>query len=193
MTNSRNLSTYGEYALPTDTTKQYEFKPGTGWVVAASGGGAPLLLHVQDQKASGTAGGSTGSTTDYFTRDLNTVVVNQITGASLSSNQVTLPAGTYVIDGGAPSTQLRHKARLYNVSTSARALLGTSERPVDSSTGVGVSSCRSLVRGVVTFATSTIVRLEHKFPGSTGSNDLGVAAFAGDSEVYSDLLIWKLS
>ena len=54
------------------------------------------LFHAQDQKTVGTSGG-TSVVDSWTTRVLNTVLVNNISGASLSSNQVTLPAGIYFI------------------------------------------------------------------------------------------------
>ena len=57
------------------------------------------LLHMRDEKANGTQGG-TFTSGSWYTRDLNTVVTNEINGASLSSNQFTLPAGDYVTLGG---------------------------------------------------------------------------------------------
>ena len=54
------------------------------------------LFHVRDEKSSGTSGGNFSSGS-YVTRTLNTSLTNEISGASLSSNQITLPSGTYYI------------------------------------------------------------------------------------------------
>lgn len=72
---------------------------GTAWV-ALSNITAPtesVLPHGvwQDRKSDGTAGGQ-ATTGAWTTATLNTEVYNTITGASLSSNKVTLPAGTYL-------------------------------------------------------------------------------------------------
>lgn len=56
-------------------------------------GGADEVLWLQDVLASGAARGV--DATGWQTRILNTVVQNDISGASLSSNQFTLPAGDY--------------------------------------------------------------------------------------------------
>ena len=58
------------------------------------------VLHVADIKPAGTMAG-TPSTLN--TRVLNTVVVNTIPGASLASNSVTLPAGTYEVHARVPT------------------------------------------------------------------------------------------
>jgi hypothetical protein len=94
---------------------------------AASGNAiSEQFLHIQDQKADGTNGGSaTGGTTQ--TRDLNTVLTNEITGASLSANQITLPDGTYYIEAEAPAYQVdTTQAFLYNVTDASTELAGNS-------------------------------------------------------------------
>jgi len=74
------------------------------------------LLHVEDQKTSGSHGGSSVATT-WTTRTLNTVVSNEISGASLSSNQITLPAGKYYFEASAPAYKINgHRIKLYNAT-----------------------------------------------------------------------------
>jgi len=54
------------------------------------------FIHVQDQKAYNADGGS--SAADAWTqRTLNTVVANTIAGASLAADNISLPAGTYIV------------------------------------------------------------------------------------------------
>ena len=65
------------------------------------------LLHVRDEKSNGTAGG--GFTSGSFqTRTLNTVMTNEISGASLASNQITLPSGTLALSSANPTPPSRH-------------------------------------------------------------------------------------
>jgi len=54
------------------------------------------LFHVRDEKSNGVAGGNFTNGA-WQTRTLNTSMTNEISGASLSSNQITLPSGTYFI------------------------------------------------------------------------------------------------
>lgn len=151
--------------------------------VSVSGAAAPNLLHVRDEKAQNTVGGGFTSGA-WQTRTLNTVKTNEITGASLSSNEVTLPAGTYEIDALAPAYAVaRHQARLYNVTGAAVLLDGTSmyADPGDVNTV-------SFVRGRFTLASTSAVRLEHRCGTTNGTNGLGIAAnFA--TEVYADVMI----
>jgi hypothetical protein len=78
----------------------------------------------QQTQDKGTSGGSatTGAWTTYT---LNTEVTNIITGASLSSNQFTLPAGTYKISGWVHSSANADiSLRLYNITDSVTAIDG---------------------------------------------------------------------
>ena len=94
---------------------------------AAGSGEKWELLHVQDQKASGSPGG-TSAAASYQTRTLNTVVTNEINGSSLASNQVTLPAGTYYFEASAPGRDASlHKVKLQNITDASVIKIGSSE------------------------------------------------------------------
>jgi len=62
------------------------------------------LLHVIEEQAAGTNGHNDGNFVSgaYRTRVLNKVLTNEISGASVASNQITLPAGTYFIEAQSP-------------------------------------------------------------------------------------------
>ena len=71
-------------------------------------------LHVRDEKNPVVDGGSF-TAGPWVTRDLNTIVTNSIAGASLTGNEITLPAGSYAVDAWAPAYMVRsHKLRLFN-------------------------------------------------------------------------------
>lgn len=62
-------------------------------------------------------------------RGFNTLTVNEITGASQSSNQLTLPAGTYEVDidlfaTSSTSGVLQHVAQLWNATDAAQIMQG---------------------------------------------------------------------
>lgn len=146
------------------------------------------FLHVRDQKASGTAGGGTtaGATA---VRTLNTTVINGISGASLSSNQVTLPAGTYDVDIAVPA---------YNIGGGHKAWLRTSGGTVllqGSSEGLpsaGNASNRSSIKGRITLASTTAVEVAHYATGTQGTNGQGVPASSGQPEIYTEAMFWKV-
>jgi hypothetical protein len=157
------------------------------------GGGTTLsLLHVRDEKTAGTNGGAFTSG-DWRTRDLNAVLTNEITGASLDSNQVTLPAGTYYIEAEAPSSVATEggpvsKARLRDITNSVTLLVGTTYRQNANATGAG-SATESRIRGYFTLADTATIELQHR---TTVTHVYGVASDFGEVEVYSDLRAWRL-
>lgn len=143
-------------------------------------------LIVEEQQANGVGGGSSSSANTWFTRTLNVEVVNTIPGASLASNLITLPKGTYRVTGSAPAfAPSYHKCRIYNVTAGAAVTtaLGTSEY-APSNQG------RSWIDGEIVLTESSVLRLEH-WASNTGP--LGLAANSGMPEVYSRLAIRKVS
>ena len=159
--------------------------------IIAGGGGAfeSELLHIRDEKASGTAGGTSTSAT-WNIRVLNTVKTNEISGASLSSNQITLPAGTYWIDSSAPAMRCaEHKLKLYNVTDAADEIIGTSEYSVGGSDGV----TRSEVSERFTIAGTKAFELRHYTSTGVATFGLGERTNVGGViEVYTDVKIWKV-
>ena len=159
----------------------------TGTVSGAGGGiFESQLLHVQDQKTQGTNGGTTTSTTTH-TRDLNTVVTNEITGASLSSNQITLPSGTYYLEchptNGTPLNS-DNQPYLYNVTDSSNELIGTSGR--------SNYQASVLISGRFTISAQKVFEIRHYF--ETGIADFGFGYASNQTtEVYTDVKIWKVA
>ena len=147
------------------------------------------FAYFEDQKAANTSGG--GGSTSYATRTLNTAVHNNISGASLSSSEVTLPAGTYLAEGRCPALRVNsHKCRLYNVTSASVIAYGTSEFGAVG-TGSIVQTWSTVVTKFVLSGTSAI-RLEHALETTTNSADYGLAANKTGVEIYSNLKIWKL-
>jgi len=147
---------------------------------------AQQTLHIQKQAASGVSGGA-GTAGAYNTRPLDTIIKNTITGASLTSNQITLPAGTYKIwayistySAGSTRTRLR------NITDSSNTLLGLSEY---SNTGSPGSASQALI-GAFTLTSTKVLELQQWIQFSQGSN-LGIAVSSGDNEVFANVLIVK--
>lgn len=154
-----------------------------------TGATAYPTLRVQDQKTAGSGGGS--SVTGMNTRTLNTTRTNTITGASLSSNQVTLPAGKYKVTGSAPAyaTGL-HQAYLYDVGAAATLLLGTSEF---SATSSPFSQSRSVITGEFTLAATTVIALRHFTSTANASVGLGANLDSAQANIFSELLFEKVT
>lgn len=162
------------------------------WFVKSGSGSTSFdsaLLHVQDEKAANTAGG-TFTLGAWRTRDLNTVKTNEIFGASLSSNQITLPAGTYYIDASCPGYAVsRHKTRLENTTDTMTTLLGTSEH---TNTTTSDTVTRSFIKGRFTIASEKIFEIQHRSLLTTATTGFGQASNFGVTEVYSIVQIWKV-
>lgn len=144
---------------------------------------------IEDQKASGTAGGSS-TQGSWETRTLNTEVHDSGGHASVASNQITLAAGTYRFCISAPAYQADwHKAKLYNVTDAADVKLGSTEfndqANIDAIT-------RSWVKGEFTIATSKVFEVRHQVRISQATDGYGIAASFG-TEVYTQAEFWKVA
>ena len=151
------------------------------------------ILHVRDEKASGTAGGTFTAGT-YYTRTLNTTKYNGITGASLASNQITLPAGTYFINAFVPAAQVgAHKAKLRNITDGADTLIGTVGRDTNDPSVDQGNNEYSFIQGVFTIDAEKVFEIHHRCMTSRSTFGYGLASSFGDVEVYTDVTIQKLA
>lgn len=165
-------------------------------ITSAREGGAfgGQLFHVQDEKAQNANGG--GFTSGAFrTRDLGDLAgpgnpkTNEISGASLASNQITLPAGTFWIDASAPANFVdEHQCRIRDITNSADLLIGTSEFSRASTLQLPT---RSFVSGRITLISSTVIELQHQCSVTRATDGFGKASNF-TTEVYSILKIWKV-
>ena len=146
--------------------------------------GLPDIIHVREQYASGTAGPSAASAT-WNIRVLNTVVYNTITGASLASNRITLPAGTYRVHAHSGCHDIdRQQSALYNVTDTAIEVLGNSSLAQNSD----LTMQHSTVFGQFTIAAEKVFEL-HLYSEVAKANGLGVAVSSGEVEVYAEVII----
>lgn len=144
------------------------------------------LLHIQEQYPSGTDAPNAGSAGNYK-RVLNTILTNNIAGASLSANQITLPVGTYYIEGVAGANQ-GNKASIYNETDAAfTAIVGRSAYVNTTST---YAQADSKFCGVLTISAIKNITVNHYV--RQGCN-LGVAQNDSNAEVYTDIKIWKIA
>jgi hypothetical protein len=151
------------------------------------------FFHAQDQKAYNVDGGT--SIADAWTkRTLNTVIHNDIQGASLGTNEVNLPAGTYYVEGsfigyGPGSSVL---AAIFKDGN--RVLLGLP--------GYSSASYNSLyeinVIGIITLENPGAIDLRYYAGVSQVTSGLGVSNSNGSitdasiPSIYADLKIWQL-
>lgn len=161
-----------------------------------AGGKFASYAIIGDVKAANADGG-TFTTGAWRTRDLNTEISDADSIVSISSNQFTLAAGSYLIIFSAQAHQPNsHQTRLYNATTSANVQFG---QAMYSGTSEGVTTAS---RGVarVTISGSTVFEIQHRSAatkatfglgvGSSGNMNWGGSA-ATDGAIYCTVEIYK--
>ena len=138
----------------------------------------------EDNKSSGTDAGGFTSGADR-TRTINTEVSDVSGFASVSSNQITLNAGTYQIDWSAPGYKVGlHQSFLYNATDAATVQRGSSEKSDASDNTV----TRSVGSAIVTIASTKAFEIRHRCSDTRGTDGFGVANSLG-TEVYTRVVI----
>lgn len=156
--------------------------------VSPGGGFSNDLLHIQDQKSSGTNGG-TFTLGAWRTRVLNTVVTNEITGASLAANQITLPSGTYYVEASATCFKVSNNAlKLRNITDASDEIIGT----VHVTATTDATTVGPIVTGRFTIAAEKDFELQHQSTATKATDGFGQAGSFSVIEVYSDIRIWKV-
>lgn len=146
----------------------------------------PAYLHVRDEKPSGTASGT--PVVGMNIRTLNTVVTNNIVGAGLAANQITLPAGTYHIEAVSPVYVAgNHRAYLYNVTDGVAIALGNGAY---GGSTYAVSN-QSNVSQDFTISGTKVLELRHTIGIATATDGLGIKVSDGLTEVFASVQIWK--
>ena len=156
---------------------------------AAANPTAPAQAIFREEQAAGTYGG-TATSGSFATRVLNTTVVNNITGCSLASSQVTLAAGTYFVTGVTPAfggTQAT-QCRIYNITDSAAIGYG-----INNPNGNAQSGTLSVVDYYFTLASSKTIALQMRVGTTVSTDGLGGRTNWGNVEVYSQLTITKVA
>lgn len=147
-----------------------------------------VLLQEQQTQNTNSSGFTSGA---WRTRPLNTEVSDVGGLCSLSSNQFTLAAGTYVIRAVAPAYYVnRHQTRLQNVTDGSTVLVGQGAyafRDVGGDSGMTLS----VLTGIFTIAASKALELQHQCQTSNATNGMGLACNF-TTEVYAIVELWKV-
>lgn len=200
-----NVSTTRGTVLYRGASNWLALSPGTSGNVLVTGGagadpswvrnsgGVPDVI-IEDQKSSGTNGGS-ASEDVWTTRTLNTLYRNQGSLATLSSNQFTLPPGTYYITAKSPFYYLGGTARirLYNVTDSSVERLGYNGQMSGGTSPDRPDTTYLTLDAIVTITGTKAFRIEYyvdNFARTTTEN-LGFATGLG-TELYTNVSIWRL-
>jgi len=169
----------------TGTASSSVFLRGDNAWAAAGDNFASSLLHIRDEKSDGTAP-QTLTSGSWDQRDLTTIKTNEVTGASLSSSTITLPAGSYWASCSANGEQVGlHKLRLQNTTDGTTLLVGLNENISSAAS----NSTTAVMYGRFTLSGSKSVQLQHRV---ATSNPGGAACTFGVVEVYADVQIWKI-
>jgi hypothetical protein len=165
-----------------------QYYNGAAW--ATVGPSTSLTMAVfNETQAAGTNGG-TSTSGSFLKRTLNTTVKNDISGCSIASSVITLPAGTFYVLARSPlnqSDQARAKIRNTTDSTDL-ALSGSGYLPPATSATIDVT-----IQGFFVLAASKTIELQYRVATGTASNGLGINTNFGVDEVYSSITIMKVA
>ena len=180
----------GLQRLGAGTSGQFLKTNGSGanpaWATLSDSFGSQLL-YVRDEKSAGVDGG-TATAGSFNTRELNTVVTNEISGASLASNQITLPSGTYFIIATIPSYSVEYdKVKLRNITDSTDTLIGTSSYSAVSAQQI------NFIFGRFTIGSTKTFEIQHRVGLTQSTYGLALSDNYGVTEVYTNSMIWKVA
>lgn len=150
--------------------------------------GTGQVLVVSDQKASGTVGGAATTGDITAIRTVNTVELNNIQGASLASNIITLPAGTYQVDIAAPFMNVGSVSLLlWNDTDSAYVL-----QSINNSTGAS-TVVLPRITGQFTITGTKNFKLRYFANSTSSTQDLGGTVATGRPEIYTRAMFKKVA
>jgi len=141
-----------------------------------------------DQKAQNTDSGTLTSGA-WYTRDLNTELLDPDGIVSISSNKFTLQAGSYFIEASAPAYKVdQYNIKLYQTSgTQADIAFGTAEY---ANANEGNVANRSFLFCRVTISTSTDYEIRQRSSTTKSNNGRGVQSNQS-VEIYTVVKIFK--
>jgi hypothetical protein len=156
----------------------------------------------QNRQTSGTGSGESLTQNTWNPRALNVQIYNTIPSCTLSSNQVTLPSGTYEMfaqasaQTSAQTEILEHKLRLRNATNLTTIITGPpSWSGANSITNAPFANYATLaiLQGMFVLGTTTVITIDsYVIPGASSAITGGPTMSTGDFEVYVDLLIKKV-
>lgn len=143
------------------------------------------LVVLQDQKASGTAGGTlTGGA--YQTRVLNTEVNDTGGLCTLAANQFTLSAGDYLVFASAQAIAVGdHRLRIQNITGGTTLVEGNNAHSSD-------KASPAVLLGAFTVAAGQSLELQHRSEGTRSTDGYGQPLSTGAVERYATVLLLKI-
>jgi hypothetical protein len=164
-------------------------------VAAASFGNTPYI-HAQHERAAGASGG-TATAGSWLAVPLNTTKTTAaaISGASHDTGtfRVTLPAGTYFVDGHQEFRQIEGNAqvRVRDITNGVTLALGTVNRQNGDR-----GQFQSQVQGTFVLAGTVDVEMQYRVGGTRATDGLGNGGSTGswgEANVFGSMLIRRLA
>lgn len=148
------------------------------------------ILHLQHTETSGNSGG-TSTSGAWRQLPVNNKAHDDI-GSTLSSNQFTLPAGTYEIEADQEfyATNVC-KIKLYNVTDSVDEVIGSSSYTRFDATNSVFTAMKGSLYGIFTITAEKTFEFQYRTGGSNPGDGLGIASGFG-TEIYLDAIIRKI-
>jgi len=184
------VGTTGTLALVQNAGGTLTFISASASVFVASGvAAATSSIAIFNETQSAATDGGTSVTGPFIKRTLNTTVQNGITGCSIASSVITLPAGTYLVQAQSPFVASSStKIKLRNTTDSTDAVIGESDYMAATNGGVTAS-----LLGYFTIAGNKNFELQYRVSTALATFGLGVACNFGVSEIYSSITITKVA
>ena len=152
----------------------------------------PFAYYVKasETETSGTNGQtSLSGTATWITVVLNTKDSDPASIATLNSNQITLPAGTYICDIYTPIYRTTAaQTRLQNITASSTLLIGTSD---ESPNTTNQATVKSVIKGEFTLGVSSAIAIQVNVSNTTNAQ-IGYPSSIG-TEVYTVATFQKVA
>lgn len=143
-------------------------------------------IKITNTQISGTDGG-TATLGAWRTIPLNTKDIDTSSIATLSSNQISIPSGNYIINAICPFYQTSFgQTRLYNITDSSTIFIGTN--------GISTTtvSFLSYIMGRFTISGTKTIEFQYQVSATQSTNGLGRACNFG-SEIYATIELIKVA
>ena len=155
---------------------------------ADSGGKFASYAIIGDQKSDGTSGGSF-TQAGWRTRDLNAEIADPDGIVSISSNQFTLQAGTYLVNASAPARKVTtNQTALYNVTDSSYTQYGTVEIAHISYIG----GSRSVLSARFTISSAKAFEIRHFSSHTQATTGFGPSFSSSDATTAGGVAIFTI-
>ena len=159
-----------------------------------TGPAAATFAIFSHEVSAGTEGGS-ASSGGFSTRTLNTTIVNTISGASLASNLITLPAGNYIVEatGCFQGAIQRSKHRFFNSTDSTTVATSLNAEGVTSATAANQNGYIQNLVGYFEITASKDFAFQYAVSTTDNTDGLGGAANLHSAvEVYAVVKLQKV-